>query len=93
MSAKHTDSNTFGLLIRMGIEDSGYKGGKVSLFCINHVTAAVKSVWFFFGSQREFVWRLKSQQSGEKEVIPMLASACPGENSTGLEKCHIRPGH
>ncbi|XP_020606297.1 probable cytosolic Fe-S cluster assembly factor v1g210509 [Orbicella faveolata] len=29
-------------------------------------------------SQREFVRRLKSQQSGEKEVIPMLASACPG---------------
>ena len=53
-----------------------YKGGKVS-----HVTAAVKSVWVFFGSQREFVQRLKSQQSGEKVVIPMLASACPGENS------------
>lgn len=29
-------------------------------------------------SQREFVRRLKSQQSGEKEAIPMLASACPG---------------
>lgn len=56
----------------------------MSLCCINHVTAMVKPVLFFFGSQREFVRRLKSQQSGEKEVIPMLASACPGENSVGV---------
>lgn len=52
----------------------------MSLFCNDHVAATVKSVWFFFGSQREFVQRLKSQQSGKKEVIPMLASACPGKN-------------
>jgi len=50
---------------------------------MNLITAAMKSVWFFFVSQKEFVRRLKSQQSGEKEVIPMLASACPGENSFG----------
>ncbi|CAH3104849.1 unnamed protein product [Pocillopora meandrina] len=29
-------------------------------------------------SQEEFVQRLKAQQSGEKESVPMLASACPG---------------
>ncbi|XP_058953510.2 probable cytosolic Fe-S cluster assembly factor v1g210509 [Pocillopora verrucosa] len=29
-------------------------------------------------SQQEFVQRLKAQQSGEKESVPMLASACPG---------------
>ncbi|RMX42495.1 hypothetical protein pdam_00020422 [Pocillopora damicornis] len=29
-------------------------------------------------SQQEFVQRLKAQQSGEKESLPMLASACPG---------------
>ncbi|XP_015757205.1 PREDICTED: cytosolic Fe-S cluster assembly factor narfl-like [Acropora digitifera] len=29
-------------------------------------------------SQREFVERLKNFQDGEKNVIPMLASACPG---------------
>jgi len=70
-----------GITFRKLNEDSGCESGKVSLFCMNLITAAMKSVWFFFVSQREFVQRLKSQQSGEKEVIPMLASACPGESS------------
>lgn len=37
-------------------------------------------MFVFFFSQREFVERLKNFQAGEKNAIPMLASACPGEN-------------
>lgn len=41
----------------------------------------LQSIHFFSSSQREFVQRLKNFQAGEKNGIPMLASACPGEDN------------